>query len=281
MESCGIHPQHLSEVRMVVHLLGWNCSPCRVNFRTLFSPPVEDAPIKLAFLESELADFKNQLAEIKVNLALIGDRQNTNSQTNPEEEGAQLSSLGYGSTKALYSDVVDIGSKRSKGPPMAPVSLNSFVERTVSDIQKRKFNLVVSGIPESSSEGDDRAKFMDLCHLIELVPTVTKNSRYKPPKGQARDELTSENISRGKPRPHLLFVTLASEVEVSLVLSRARDLRKKTDTFTQQNVFINPHLSREEGQILYAKRAARRLANTTGPGPFGVQTLVGTPSGLA
>jgi len=61
-------------------------------------------------------------------------------------------------------------------------------------------------------------------------------------------------------RPKLLFVTLKSEIEVTHLLSVAKELRNVSDEQTKKNVYINAHLSREENFVLYARRQARKKA---------------------
>jgi len=100
------------------------------------------------------------------------------------------------------------------------------VRQTVSDVTRRKQNVILSGIVEGSS---DEESLRILCenHLYMKLPTkqyVTKRL----------------GVSRldGLPRPRRLLVLLQSESTVTDLLSRAKILRESADEYVANNVFF-------------------------------------------
>ena len=71
----------------------------------------------------------------------------------------------------------------------------------------------------------------------------------------------------------MYLVALHSEESAKELLRVARQLRKSTDNYIRDNIFINADLTRAEAQFAYEQRIARRLhRSTTGFRPSGVDT---------
>ena len=80
-----------------------------------------------------------------------------------------------------------------------------------------------------------------------------------------------KRLGKEKPdKPRLYLVALHSEESAKELLRVARQLRKSTDNYIRDNIFINADLTRAEAQFAYEQRVARRLhRSTTGFRPSG------------
>ena len=81
---------------------------------------------------------------------------------------------------------------RPNGPTLGPAaianvnqtspSITSIVEKTLRIVNRKKFNVVVSGMYEKGSEDGDKALFADLCsRFLNITPSVTGCKRLGDP----------------------------------------------------------------------------------------------------
>ena len=126
-----------------------------------------------------------------------------------------------------------------------------------ADIRRRKSNVIVSGLKPVVGE-DDCNLFSALCEEnLSVKPAVIREK--------------CKRLGKEKPdKPRLYLVALHSEDSAKELLRAARQLRKSTDNYTRENIFINADLTRAEAQFAYEQRVARRLhRSTTGSRPQG------------
>ena len=127
----------------------------------------------------------------------------------------------------------------------APINLTSLVEKTITNINKKKANVVVSGLKETGSEASDTDLFMRLCvEFLTYKPRVIKSTRLGKPSKSTNQRL--------------LLVTLGSGEEVNAVMAEARLLRDADNEYVSRHIFINRDLTKEEAKASYEKREARR-----------------------
>ena len=126
--------------------------------------------------------------------------------------------------------------------------VESIVRKTMLDASRRKQNVIVSGLPECDSRADVDL-FSDLCssHFQLNLSVVSARTR---------------RIGKASNQPRRLLVGLSSEMQASEVLRKARDLRHSSDSYTAENVYINPDLSREAAKAAYDRRQRYRAEKT-------------------
>lgn len=117
------------------------------------------------------------------------------------------------------------------------------VHRTLHDVNRRRRNVVVSGLDESSN---DRQSFLDLCEYnLSIKPIVSEGDCHR--LGTVRPD-----------RPRLLLVKLRTEDAASEVLRAARQLRQCSNNDIARMVYINPDLSPEAAKLAFERRQRAR-----------------------
>ena len=117
---------------------------------------------------------------------------------------------------------------------------------TLNNINKRKFNLVITGLPEDSNRNDSAiaSNFFEQFFTNALLTPITTAIRLGKNKGN---------------QPRRLLVRLSSEAEARAFLQESIQLRRSCEQFAQLGIFINPDLTREQETVEYNKRVSRRL----------------------
>ena len=124
------------------------------------------------------------------------------------------------------------------------------VHRTLHDVNRRKRNVVISGLKESD---DDRKAFLDLCEYnLSIKPVVNE--------GDCR---RLGSVRPGKPR--LLLVKLRTEDDAVEVLRSARQLRQSYDNEIARKIYINPDLPPEAAKLAYERRKRAREMRSSRP----------------
>ena len=140
-----------------------------------------------------------------------------------------------------------------------PVLLRNIIENTIKTLNKKKCNIVISGMVESNGDQHDAASFVDLCrHFIDVDPHVTRCVRIGGGRTSTNQTAQSQTLPTLKPRPRLLLVTLFSEQQASEIMSYAKYLRDAQDEYVRQNIFFNYDISKEEAKLQYERRVERR-----------------------
>ena len=139
------------------------------------------------------------------------------------------------------------------------IDVSIEVHRTLADKDKRKCNVVITGLPEeiSSAHDDSTVSGSTTADEIAFLKLCEENLSTKP----ILSHLGCRRL--GKPRqddrrPRKLLVHLTSESSVSALLSEAKKLRHSDDSVVASNVYINPDLSPAELQLAFERRQARR-----------------------
>lgn len=232
LKCCGIAPSYHDTARDLLHLAGWSCRDCRIgrNEKTLA-------------METALTDLTRQLDQMKAELKQK-NKENENATTNsPEAQPPSFLTVsaekGGGGTKVAGHPVQT---------PLTKAQVAKIVTRTISDQTRRKKNVIVSGIPESANNDDQRA-FLSVCE--EHLSTKPALSHL----GVKR----LGNLTEGATRHRPLLVHLESENAAKEILRSAKSLRSSSDKYVATNIFINPDLTVAEQKTAYDKRVQRRL----------------------
>jgi len=140
------------------------------------------------------------------------------------------------------------------------LNLTAKVCKTVNDMNRRKKNIVVTGLPEVASDSDetetrriDEAAFSTFCEEnLTVKPAMSKLGCRR---------LGKANGSGTKPRR--LLVHLTSEQNAQDLLSSAKAiLRKSHDHYIASAVYFNPDLTAAEAKVAFEQRQRRREAKT-------------------
>ena len=123
------------------------------------------------------------------------------------------------------------------------------MHRLLRDADRRKRNVIVTGLPENDGVGDE-AQFMNLCEThLSCKPIVTNCLRIG-------------KMTTGKPRR--LLVRLRNDNVASQLLKDARLLRHAADATVARTVYINPDLAPTAAKIAYEERQQRRAKKQHG-----------------
>ena len=189
---------------------------------------------------------KAEIEELKHNLCTTTD--NT---ADSNTETISTAVMGKAASTSSNSNNSDDSVHRN-----VDVSSVSFeVHRTLTDINRRKRNVVVCGLPESSCNSsiqgpDDETAFLRLCEEhLSIKPSLSN-------KGCKRlGKLTDNNH-----KPRHLLVHLTSEQNASSLLSDAKNLRRSDEPYIAESVLINPDMSPTEAKLAFEKRAKNGLS---------------------
>jgi len=115
------------------------------------------------------------------------------------------------------------------------VPFSTLVEKRMTVINKRKLNVVVSGLSENSTDGGDKDTFSALgSGALGISPTIVKCGRFVPSKqGPHSDDIPATTLKPlDSTKPRLLFVTLSSveeenEKKTEIPVPVQNSLRKK------------------------------------------------------
>ena len=125
-------------------------------------------------------------------------------------------------------------------------SISQVVSHAVKDQLRRKKNIIVSGLPESSDESDVNA-LRSLCEqYLDCKPWI--------------DETKCRRIGKTTGNhPRRLLVTLSSDQAAAELLAAAkRNLTRVDPSSLASKIYFNPDLSPENAKQAYLRRQERR-----------------------
>jgi hypothetical protein len=135
--------------------------------------------------------------------------------------------------------------KAANKRPTAAAAAVVAVYAEEAERKRRASSVVVSGLPPSSST-PDRRLFIDLCHTqLGVDIDVTNTKRL----GQ---------VIPGKIQP--LLVALRDQQMTQQLLGVVRNLRKSTDKYVRDRIYVNPNRTRAEAEAAFQLRVQRRQA---------------------
>jgi len=280
LTCCSIDIDCHSDLISLTNFLGWTCRACRF-----------DSALHVDALKKSVADLSVELKNLRSSLPLAVS--SCISRTDPVSSISQpIGALPVGALPPAdlpptsIRPPVTLVQPGSGSLPLLTTSAPAtsvpdrdlysdvikLVTKTIVESDRRKLNLIVSGLPESNpSLKTDGALFLDVSNKdlkLNLNGKIAATKRIG-------------KIIGSKPRR--LLVTFTSAITAADVYSRARDLRHSLDIYTANNIYINLDLSREQSRIAYLKRVQRRdpsslnVATTNNHLPF-PRSLTNTPS---
>lgn len=237
-ECSNFTPDVFETLLKIVSQVGWACSNCRNTCRTKFSE-----------MQAKQAVLAEHMSDTLVSLACLQD---------------EINELKVGTTSLPALRVSNSGTNQtdaSSVPEYVPVPavIKSTVVTTLYDLQRRKSNIIITGLPESDddvdAENDDAAG--DATHDERLFAKLCEEHlpiKPQPVHNRSR-RLGSINYDG---RPRRLLIRLKSEHDVKSILSAAKRLRESDDDYVRKYIYINPDLSPAEAKLAYEKREKRR-----------------------
>ena len=259
--DCTGLPEEVHDVLLnIAPVCGWVCYDCRKNYKSQFNN-----------LSVALARTNEELAEMRVSIAALQNEMSMMKST-PTTVLTHADAIADTAAEDLHasSQVADGQPHTKQGHPVQNKTISAIsieVHKTLIDKQRRKANVIVSGLAES--EGDDVVKkaaddasFRRLCEEhLSLKPSLG-------PKGCMRiGQLPADGDCNHKPRR--LLVHLSDEKNADDLLAAAKQLRRSDDSTVSSSVFINPDLSPAEAKLAFELRQRRRelkLKRTAGHG---------------
>ena len=215
----------------IVHQTGWVCCDCR-----------EDRRGRLSKLDIALAKTNETLADVTILVA------------NLQKEVECLKSALAETPVVTATDENGIV-QNNKTAPLDVNLMRLEIHRTHQDTERRKRNVVITGLPEPNSDIDDNVEddkeadniaFNKFCEeYLSVKPVLARSGCMRLGK-------------RNGQRPRRLLVRLTSESSAASLLAAAKSLRQSEDTYVATNVYINADLTPLEAKLAYEKRQARR-----------------------
>lgn len=196
------------KLKSIVEMTGWVCGDCKTAARST----IAQTQAAVAVVTEQIADMKLSIDELKA------ANQSTSSEHAPDSPEQHQPSKVKSETVIL-------------------------VHRTLNDMNRRRKNVIVSGLSESS---DDKQAFINICDdYLAVKPLMSDRACVR--------------IGPKRPdRPRLLLVRLRSEEAATEILRAAPRLRHCPD-----RVYINPDLAPEAAKIAFEKRQERRARRTS------------------
>ena len=204
--------------------VGWVCESCQELLRA----QGKNLQSAMVTLSEEVAVVKCELTDVKEQLRTI---------MSPNVARSTTLEATACSTQHSQSSVIP-----DQIPMPSSQTISQTVYRTLRDVDRRKRNVVVTGLSETPGI-DDHAEFIKLCETyLSSKPYAIKCERV----GRSVDN-----------RPRRLLVRLSSEAAATELLRSARTLRHASDS-SITNIYINPDLSPMEAKLAFEARQRRR-----------------------
>ena len=215
----GIQEKVRRQFLGLLEQLGWVCEDCRIAARHT----VQKLRSEITVLTETVADLQTQV----IMLASYNRVQNHSSVTTP---------------LTLPSDDTPQGTS-----VVAQVQLPTSEEeihKALNDLNRRKRNVIITGLAENVDAASDAADFQQLCQdYLHCKPLVVNCFRL----GQR---------IQGKPRR--LLIRLRDEGTAAELLRSSRLLRESNNPLIAKAVYINPDLTPTAAKIAFEERQKRR-----------------------
>jgi len=250
LSCCGLPQQHHANALLFLRVLDWKCDGCR----QAFSGRVNDLEQLVKKQEVKIASLTKMLNNLKLSKA---------NASHSDTHDTSMGPLPVGSTEPSTEskETNDSGHKA-----WTKAQVVTLIAKTVNDKDRRKRNVIVSGIPESTPEADQRT-FLSICEqYLSTKPAISSL-------GTKRLGKASPNASKHR----RLLVHLETESAATTILQSARRLRDADDASIADHVFINPDLSIADQKEAFDRRLKRRARQAAGTVDQNVAGTSSTP----
>ena len=257
----GLSTDTFNILMSIVTECGWVCYNCRSTGKGKLG----DLRSSLARNNEVVADVRSMVSQLKLDVDNLksqcmhkfADIDNCLSSENQPgsisvNHGVHLKNEATNQPSVQLESTSSVANKVCKAP-----DLTTAIYRTLSDVNRRKRNIVVSGLTENEcdvnhntdeTDDPDRAMFLALCE---------EHFSVKPVLSRVGCRRLGRRVD-GQQQPRKLLVHLESEQSASTLLQEARKLRKSNNAHVANNVYLNPDLSPAELKLAYDRRQKRR-----------------------
>ena len=241
LECCSIPVAKHTELLTLTAFIGWTCRACRFT-----------TALTINQLKQSVVDLKSELIKIRSSIPLAVTAATGTGVINVGRQVAESEISPLNVSHVLDIPPPPIGTDvypATSVPAAAPTerltyaSALTLMTKTISDTERRKRNVIVTGLPESTN---------DVSSIIQLFKTSLQMNVGNSIVSTKR--LGTENTNKYR----RLLIVFNSLTVASDVYSRARLLRGSSDKYTADHIFINQDLSREESRLAYLRRVKRR-----------------------
>jgi hypothetical protein len=240
----GLQPAYFEVCISLTKLTGYVCVGCKVS-----------ASNKIVALTKKVNDQTAEIEKLKVKIENMANKSNSCISVAtglPQSTAVQVRNVDTDPVNVGASSYASIAAMR----PTDSIQLQTIIAKTVKSINKKKLNIVVSGLREGNNESDDRAAMVDICQsYLSIDPNITRCLRVG--KRAAVQGASVSSLSHNT-RPRLLIVSFATETDVRAIMERAKHLRQASDPSVSNLIYFNYDISKDEAKILYEKRVERR-----------------------
>jgi len=227
-----------------VAVLGYVCEECRQSMKASFFQ-LRGA---VSILTEELATLRAELTELKVISAtqITTDKLQPRSGVDEQTRGTGASDRLENPNSSAYINVNVQSGQQEKDK--VPTDIATIVHQTLKDSERRKRNVVITGLPESA-DTDDRTQVLELFEQhLSKKPHISDRACVR----------LGKPVSN-QPLPRKLLVHLSSEAVAQDVLSSAKNLRHCKNEMVSKSIYINADLSPSEAKLEYERRQKRRI----------------------
>jgi len=257
-QNCtGISDEAFTVLLSIAKETGWCCRKCRSDKRDCIGR-LQSAVAKS---NEELAEMRRMVTQMFSEINQMKENFNTHHQgpltTNDDTTAVKTvhSVLVHRDPASLDETDKDFPSlqeaatvRESNRKSVSGSDIRRIIHDTVSDINRRACNVIVSGIAEDSTM-DDAKLFLNVCESISCKPVVVSSRRIG---------------MKTSAKPRRLLVKLRNESVAQELLKSARNLRKSEDPAIAEHVFINRDLSPEAAKMAFEERQRRRQRKAVG-----------------
>jgi hypothetical protein len=185
-------------------------------------------------LKSTVNSLQIKVNDMEKTIASLRNNSTTNSATTSNNANARL---GPGTVSAGQRQDNDplmhthaapasepVGSNRTYAQAVAsnaashnPSLLRTIITSTIKTMNRKKSNIIVTGLPDVENGRSDAESFVDLCRqFIGIRPDIARCTRI------GKRPQQSGSTSQAKSKPRLLLVTLTSERQVDEIMRQAK-----------------------------------------------------------
>ena len=241
-ECCGMSKDVFAVLVSIVREAGWVCLECRTergncinSLRVTLTKTVE----KLSTVHLCLASLKDEIDEMKSVPRMLAPK------TEEKPRATIAEDPDIHGHKRVHKTVMEGTFDGDMSDPREAVKVE--ICKTITDLSRRKKNVVISGLPEPSGDQSDDILFSQFC---EEHMTTKPSLSYLGCRRLGR-------LPDTHGRPRRLLVHLNKESCAEELLKAARHLRNSSDPYAR-SIYINPDLDPVSAKLAYEKRVRRR-----------------------
>ena len=236
----GLSMEVFSVLVSIVKDAGWVCADCRTASRskiTALQSSLSCTNEELSIMRSLMSGLKCEIDKVKSDITVM---------TSNHSRSQQFLNAAKQPTNDSSSDST---------PSVGGIMPDEVKIRTiVHDINRRKSNVVICGLPEPVSANETEKRDADRNTVVSIFEEHLDVKPSLSHLGCVRLGKIESHVNK----PRKLLVHFSSEAAANSILKCASLLRRSDDPAIASNVFINPDMSPADAKIAYEKRQRKR-----------------------